>query len=238
MIATSHISVVEAIGRLSLALTLGVLIGLERQWHLKLAGLNTNALVALGACGFVEFGSMVGDGDPMRIAAQVVSGIGFLGAGVILREGISVHGVSTAATLWCAAMVGAFAGAGLWAPSLVAACFVFLGNLLLRPLVQLVRNRATASVNAETHYLISLTGDSAQMAQLRSLVLQTMSQAGFALVRIDSSVNQDTSKGVVTAQVSALQRKDMELEAIVGTLGGDARITAAAWQLILTIPEF
>jgi putative Mg2+ transporter-C (MgtC) family protein len=238
MIATSHILVVEVIGRLSLALTLGVLIGLERQWHLKLAGLNTNALVALGACGFVEFGSMVGDADPMRIAAQVVSGIGFLGAGVILREGISVHGVSTAATLWCAAMVGTFAGAGLWAPSLVAACFVFLGNLLLRPLVRLVRNRATASVNGETHYLISLTGNSAQTLQLRALVLQTLSQAGFVLVRIDSSVNQDTLKGVVTAQVSALQRKDMELEAIVGTLGGDARITAAAWQLILTIPEF
>jgi putative Mg2+ transporter-C (MgtC) family protein len=238
MTATNHILVVEAIERLSLALALGVLIGVERQWHLKLAGLNTNALVALGACGFVEFGSMVGDGDPMRIAAQVVSGIGFLGAGVILREGISVHGVSTAATLWCAAMVGTFAGAGLWVPSLVAAGFVFLGNLLLRPLVRFVRDRATASVYAETHYVITLTGNSAQTSQLRSLVLQTLSLAGFMLVRIDSSVNQDTLKAVVTAQVSSPERKDTELEAIVGTLGGDARITAAAWQLMLTIPEF
>ena len=82
-----HVAVMEAIGRLSLALILGVLIGLERQWHLKLAGVSTNALVALGSCGFVVFGSMVSDGDPTQIAAQVVSGIGFLGAGVILREG-------------------------------------------------------------------------------------------------------------------------------------------------------
>lgn len=238
MTATSHFLVVEAIERLSLALILGVLIGLERQWHLKLAGLNTNALVSLGACGFVEFGSMVGDGDPMRIASQVVSGIGFLGAGVILREGISVHGVSTAATLWCAAMVGTFAGAGLWAPSLAAAGFVFLANLLLRPLVRIVRDRATASVNAETHYVITLTGSSARTSQLRSLVLQTLSRAGFALVRIDSSVNQETLKAVVTAQVCTLQRNDTQLEAIVGTLLGDATITAAAWQLMLTIPEF
>jgi putative Mg2+ transporter-C (MgtC) family protein len=233
----SHVAVMEAIGRLSLALILGVLIGLERQWHLKLAGLSTNALVALGSCGFVVFASMVSDGDPIRIAAQVVSGIGFLGAGVILREGINVHGVSTAATLWCAAMVGTFAGAGLWIPSLVAAGFIVVSNLLLRPLVRFVRNRAASSVNLETHYVVTLTGNCGQASQLRVLVVQALSQAGFALVRIDSTTNQDTLKGVVTAQVSALQRKDTELEAIVSRLGNDARITAVAWQLMVTIPE-
>ena len=233
----SHVAVMEAIGRLSLALILGVLIGLERQWHLKLAGLSTNALVALGSCGFVVFASMVSDGDPIRIAAQVVSGIGFLGAGVILREGINVHGVSTAATLWCAAMVGTFAGAGLWAPSLVATGFIVVSNLLLRPLVRFVRNRAASSLNIETHYVVTLTGNCGEASQLRVLVAQALSQAGFALMRIDSSVNQDTLKGIVTAQVSALQRKDAELEAIVGRLGNDARITAVAWQLMVTIPE-
>jgi hypothetical protein len=91
----SHVAVMETIGRLGLALVLGMLIGLERQWHLKLAGLSTNTLVALGSCGFVVFASMVSTGDPMRIAAQVVSGIVFLGAGVILREGISVAHIVT-----------------------------------------------------------------------------------------------------------------------------------------------
>jgi putative Mg2+ transporter-C (MgtC) family protein len=233
----SHVVVFEAIGRLSLALILGVLIGLERQWHLKLAGLSTNTLVALGSCGFVLFASMVSDGDQIRIAAQVVSGIGFLGAGVILREGISVHGVSTAATLWCAAMVGTFAGAGLWAPSLVAAGFIVVSNLGLRPLVRFVRNRAASSVNIETHYMVTLTGNCGEASQLRVLVVQALSHAGFALVRIDSSMNQDTLKGVVTAQVSAPQRKDTELEAVVSRLGNDARITAVAWQLMVTIPE-
>jgi putative Mg2+ transporter-C (MgtC) family protein len=114
-----HVAVMEAIGRLSLALILGVLIG---------PGVSTNALVALGSCGFVVFGSMVSEGDSTQIAAQVVSGIGFLGAGVILREGISVHGVNTAATLWCAAMVGTFSGAELWGAEPGGLITEWLGN--------------------------------------------------------------------------------------------------------------
>jgi putative Mg2+ transporter-C (MgtC) family protein len=236
-VITTHVAAVESIERLSLALILGVVIGIERQWHLKLAGLSTNALVALGSCGFVVFASIVSDGDPTRVAAQVVTGIGFLGAGVILREGISVHGVNTAATLWCAAMVGTLAGAGLWAPSLIASSFVVGSNLVLRPLVRFVHSRAVASVNVETHYVVTLTGRGVEASQLRGSLLRAFSQSGFGLVRIDSSVIQDTLKRVVTAQVISLQRKDAELEAIVGRLGDDARITAAAWQLMLTIPE-
>jgi putative Mg2+ transporter-C (MgtC) family protein len=114
---STHVEILESIGRLSVALALGSVIGFERQWRQKMAGLRTNALVALGSCGFVVFSAMVGEGDPTRIAAQVVTGIGFLGAGIILREGINVTGLNTAATLWCSAMVGTFAGAGFWAPS-------------------------------------------------------------------------------------------------------------------------
>jgi len=101
--------------RLTLALAYGGVIGAERQWHQKMAGLRTNTLVSLGAAGFTLLGVLsspaAGPMDP-RIAAQIVTGIGFLGAGVILREGFNVHGLNTAATLWCAAMVGAFCGAG------------------------------------------------------------------------------------------------------------------------------
>ena len=75
--------------RLGVALLLGSAIGFERQWNQKMAGLRTNALVALGAAGFVTFSGLVGAGDPTRVAAQVVTGIGFLGAGVILREGVN-----------------------------------------------------------------------------------------------------------------------------------------------------
>src|SRR5450755_3290220 len=154
---STHVEIIESIGRLSVALALGSVIGFERQWRQKMAGLRTNALVALGSCGFVVFSAMVGEGDPTRVAAQVVTGIGFLGAGVILREGINVHGLNTAATLWCSAMVGTFAGAGFWAPSLVATGFVVGTNLLLRPLVRFVNYRTVSSKDGETCYTVTLT---------------------------------------------------------------------------------
>src|SRR5262245_63428186 len=133
--------------RLTVALLLGSAIGFERQWNQKMAGLRTNALVALGACGFVAFSGLVGEGDPTRVAGQVVTGIGFLGAGVILREGINVHGLNTAATLWCSAMVGSLAGAGLLGPCVLAAAFVIVTNLFLRPLVRRVNTRLMARTN-------------------------------------------------------------------------------------------
>src|SRR5580693_740702 len=116
--------------RLGVAMLFGGLIGFERQWLQRMAGLRTNSLVAVGAAGFVVFSMMVsGDNSPTRVAAQVVSGVGFLGAGVILREGSNVTGLNTAATLWCSAMVGAFAGGGMLAASAIAACFVLMQAL-------------------------------------------------------------------------------------------------------------
>lgn len=79
------------------AFALGTVIGLERQWRQRAAGLRTNVLVALGSALFVLLGSMIpGESSPTRVAAQIVSGIGFLGGGVILREGVNVRGLNTA----------------------------------------------------------------------------------------------------------------------------------------------
>src|SRR5580693_4060214 len=103
--------------RLGAALLIGAVIGFERQWRQRMAGLRTNALVSLGAAGFVVLSQTLSASGGTQIAAQVVSGIGFLGAGVILREGINIRGLNTAATLWCSAMVGIFAGAGNLAAS-------------------------------------------------------------------------------------------------------------------------
>src|SRR6476620_5329319 len=103
----------QAALNLFIAACLGASIGLERQWRQRLAGLRTNTLVALGAAIFVTYSHMAPDGaGDTRIAAQVVSGIGFLGAGVIFKEGLAVRGLNTAATLWCSAAIGVIAGAG------------------------------------------------------------------------------------------------------------------------------
>jgi putative Mg2+ transporter-C (MgtC) family protein len=104
---------VQFIVRLVLAQLLGAAIGVERQWRQRMAGLRTNALVSTGAAMFVMLGSMIpGESRPTRVVSYVVSGIGFLGGGVIIREGFTVRGLNTAATLWCAAAVGCPAGWG------------------------------------------------------------------------------------------------------------------------------
>ncbi|MEO5615216.1 MAG: MgtC/SapB family protein, partial [Cypionkella sp.] len=100
------IALTAAAVNMAVALSCGALIGSERQVRQRMAGLRTNALVALGAAGFVVFSQMVEhDASPSRVAAQVVSGIGFLGAGIIYRDGLNVQGLNTAATLWCSAGV-------------------------------------------------------------------------------------------------------------------------------------
>jgi putative Mg2+ transporter-C (MgtC) family protein len=124
--------------RLAVAFALGSLIGLERQFRHRGAGLRTNALVAAGACMFVSLSFLYEDASPSRIAAGVVTGIGFLGAGVILREGLSVRGLTTAATIWCSAAIGCLAGTGRWQLALYGSVFVFLANLLLRPVSEFI----------------------------------------------------------------------------------------------------
>ena len=114
--------------RLSLALVLGSAIGFERQWHQKMAGLRTNALVALGAAGFVVFSGLVGQGDPTRVAAQVVTGIGFLGAGVIIKSGMTVAGLNTAATLWATARWAGLRGTSSFMPNMAQVVSAFLAG--------------------------------------------------------------------------------------------------------------
>ncbi len=221
----------DMFARLAAALMAGAAIGAERQWHQKMAGLRTNALVALGAGGFVAFSAAVGQGDPTRVAAQVVSGIGFLGAGVILREGINVRGLNTAATLWCSAMAGTFAGGGFYALSLGAAGFVVAINIAMKPMViALNRHGERAAAASEASYTISVTCRSPEEAHVRSLLLHALSQAGLGLRRIESEDLPDIAKVLVTVETAAGPRKDLALEQIVGRLSLEPFITAVSWE--------
>lgn len=124
--------------RVAAAMLLGAVVGAERQLRQRMAGLRTNALVASGASLFVLVASFTGDdlSSAGRISGQVVSGIGFLGAGVIMREGMNVRGLNTAATLWCSAALGVLCGLGLLAEALVGTLVVLCANVLLREAAQ------------------------------------------------------------------------------------------------------
>jgi putative Mg2+ transporter-C (MgtC) family protein len=139
-----------------------------------LAGLRTNTLVALGAAIFVAYSHAAPDGaGDTRIAAQVVSGIGFLGAGVIFKEGLNVRGLNTAATLWCSAAVGLLAGEGLALYGLMAAGFVLGANTALRPIVHAVNRQPIESTEEEQHYLVSIDCRAARASDIRSYWLKS-----------------------------------------------------------------
>lgn len=123
-----------ALIRLALALGCGAVIGIEREWRQKHAGLKTMSLVALGAAAFALMSDTFGpeNHNPGQIAAAVVGGIGFIGAGVIMHRGLTVQGVTTAATLWAAASVGVAAGLGQYPIAITLTTAITLVQFLMR----------------------------------------------------------------------------------------------------------
>lgn len=119
--------------RLLIAMAAGALIGLERQLHRKSAGLRTNALVAMGSAMFVMLSLKItaeNGGDATRIIGQIVTGIGFLGAGVILHQGLNIQGLTTAATIWCSAAIGSLSAAGYYLEVLISTVAVLFVNIV------------------------------------------------------------------------------------------------------------
>ena len=112
--------------KITVCFGLGILIGLERQYRRKIAGVRTITLVSLGAFLFVSVSNLTSSNDITRIAAQVVSGMGFLGAGVIIRDGTNVKGLNTAATLWCSAAIGTLCALDLVVEALIGVLYILL----------------------------------------------------------------------------------------------------------------
>jgi putative Mg2+ transporter-C (MgtC) family protein len=130
------------------ALVLGGVIGLERQLRGHPAGLHTNALVSLGAAAYVVAAMLIGDDTgPARIAGQVVTGVGFLCAGVIIHQGATIRGINTAATIWCTSAVGVLAGIGMILWAICVTALVLLANVALH----YVENRMGARLPDQSH---------------------------------------------------------------------------------------
>lgn len=155
MYITQHLDYAAALNTLAglfTAFVLGALIGFERQYRQRTAGLRTNVLVAVGAALFVDIALRFhflygGTPTPLHVMAYVVSGVGFLGAGVIMREEGNIRGINTAATLWGSAAVGVAAGAGMLIEAVLGTLFVLSANTLLRPIVNAI-NRQPLDVEA------------------------------------------------------------------------------------------
>ena len=137
--------------RLACALVAGIIIGTQRELRQHQAGLTTNALVAVGACVFILISegvimrAMANGGpvnnDNLRVLSQVVTGIGFLGAGVIMKNGVTIHGLSSAATIWCSAAVGCLCGYGMWREAGIAVGVILLINWGLKSIEIMFKKR-------------------------------------------------------------------------------------------------
>lgn len=220
-----------AILNLATALALGAAVGFERQWRQRLAGLRTNTLVALGAASFTVFAaSFPGEVSPTRVAAQVVSGIGFLGAGIIFREGFNVRGLNTAATLWCAAAIGLLAGAGQHLLAAAVTGMVIFVNLALRPLSRLLDRQPIRTTELSQHFAVEIVCRASAEAHVRALMLQGFAGAGLHLSSLESTNIEDSDRVEIASEVHAEGMQPHMLEQIVGRLSLEPHVTAARWR--------
>lgn len=231
----------DAADNLGAALALGALIGVERQYRQRMAGLRTNALVALGAAGFVVFSQIVpGDASPTRVAAQVVSGIGFLGAGVIFKEGLNVRGLNTAATIWCSAAVGLLCGIGAMAHAALLAAMVMAVNLVLRPIVALLHRQSAEALpepGEPRGYRLSLVCLGPEEARVRTLLLKGLAGAGLHLRALESRNLEDSERVEIQAALESRAAASEAVERILGQLSLDPAVTAARWREVAGDPE-
>ncbi|MGA3226892.1 MAG: MgtC/SapB family protein [Acidobacteriaceae bacterium] len=221
-------------GRLSAALLLGAMVGLERQWRQRTAGTRTNALVAAGASAFV-MAALLLDGDPSargRIASYVVSGVGFLGAGVIFKDSGNIHGLNTAATIWCSAAIGVLAGFGAPHLSLLLAMAVIFTNTVLRPLAYRLHPVLPEATPVETTYEVNLTCRGSDEAHLRTLLLTTISQSVAVLQAIHSVDVENTDRMEIRAALTVLGRRNEVVEQVVKRISFEPGVSAASWSIV------
>ena len=220
--------------RLAAAFVLGGLVGAERQFRQRTAGLRTNCLVALGSAMFVMMGGLIAgtDGSQGRVAAYVVSGIGFLGGGVILKEGFSIRGLNTAATLWCTAAIGAPAGLGYTGFCLMGTAGVLAANLLLRPLAQRINRTPVEAPEEVALYVCECVCRASDERQIRALLVQNIAPTELLLCTLESQDQEGTTRVKVKAHVKSVGRKDELLEQIVTRLSLEPGVTTIRWQVV------
>ncbi|MGO9847701.1 MAG: MgtC/SapB family protein, partial [Methylocella sp.] len=159
----------------------------------------------------------------------------FLGFTEDLKEGVNVRGLNTAATLWCSAAVGLLAGAGYWRHALLAAALVVGVNLVLRPLVSLVNRQPIESADIETSYVVNVTCQAVDEAQIRALLVQGVGVSDLHLRELESIEIEGTGRVEVTATLTSDKRRELALEYIVGHLSVEPGVTAARWRMVNTI---
>jgi len=220
----------DTVVSLTAAFIFGTLIGAERQYRQRTAGLRTNALVALGAAAFVDLAVRIaGAPESTRVISYVVSGIGFLGAGVIMKEGMNVRGLNTAATLWCSAAVGAFAGTDMVAEAALLTAFILFGNTLLRHLVNLISRIPINERALEQTYEVRVIASHDGMEELRELLVEKLEDAKYPVSDVEITDRSPKTVEILATLVSTSIEPD-EIEAVTAFMEKQNGVFYAGWE--------
>jgi putative Mg2+ transporter-C (MgtC) family protein len=225
---------IDTLVSLTTAFILGTLIGAERQYRQRTAGLRTNVLVAVGAAAFVDLAMRLSGADgAVRVIAYVVSGIGFLGAGVIMKQGMDVRGLNTAATLWASAAVGSCAGADMVAQAAALTVFVIAGNTLLRPLVNAINRIPLDEQASEATYYFKLAVTAEALPDMRDRLVEKLESAKYPVADVNVVELGDDLLEIVATLVSTAIDPN-ELNAVVTDLQRQPGVRHATWEVNTT----
>ena len=216
----------EFLLRILICFLLSVIIGIERQYRHKMVGLRTNVLVSLDAFMFnlVSYSSF--NSDITRIAAQVVSGIGFLGAGIIMKDGNNIKGLNTAATLWCVAAIGLMTSSGLLIEASVGTFMVLVSNIILRYLSILIMNKIQN--NNKVIYVIKIKIRKGKENVIREEIFKFVDENSINLI----NVNKGRNKQFIILKVVIITSRRNLIESFVTKLFLNLYVFDLCWKHI------
>ena len=214
--------------RLLLALILGACVGAERQWRQRAAGLRTNTLVCFGAAAFVDLGLTISPGTT-QVVAYVVSGVGFLGAGAIMKDGANVRGLNTAATLWCSAAVGACAGAGEMLDAVFVTALLITINSVLRPLSRFIDRRSLAVIDTHALYRLRLSCDRDAESEAEHRITHAIAARALVLREIRAESSDDSQPSIIQAILESPTHDANIMDALVSELRAEPWTKSVEW---------
>ena len=222
----SLLSILDSLLSLSFAFIFGTAIGVERQLRQRTAGLRTNALVAIAAAAFVDLGlQLSGNQGAHYITGYIVSGVGFLGAGAIMKEGANIMGLNTAATLWGSAAVGAMCGADFIVQAGLVTAFVLAANTLLRYLVLYLNTRPTNTDDTESNYHLYVVCERAGQAEVLAKLQHLLDSSGYSARTIEKHALGSSDTEIEVLLMTTIARADQlnaitkEMEQLTGVKG-------------------
>lgn len=205
--------------RILICFTLSILIGLERQYRHKTVGLRTNVLVSLGSFMFVCMSFSVNTNDNSRIAAQVVSGIGFLGAGIILKDGDRVKGLNTAATMWCVAAIGVLTASGMIIEAFISTLFILSANTILRMLSQKIIDK----IKIQEECTLDIKCESNEEKIIKNLIVKLSNRYDLTIKSFEKII---FSQGEINLKVNIISNDKLYFDEITKVITTSANINS------------